>query len=162
MPQPSTRQHMIRDARFSDDELYRYWLIREWDHTLPKLAWCGLNPSIASHLIDDQTIRREIDFSAMWGYGGLIKVNLFGLVSTNPAELVRFRDPIGSENDDYLWALTDGTDVIACWGGGVIAHRLRRDRTTWHLGLTKTGQPRHPSRLARSTERTRWLTRDAA
>jgi hypothetical protein len=159
--------NMIRDARFADDAPYRYWLTRTWERRRPILGWCGLNPSTAGAVRDDQTIRRVVDFSDVWGYGGVVMLNLFALITTNPARLVQHADPIGPENDEYLWALTDGIDVIACWGGGVpdywrpraraIAHRLRRERTTFHLGLTKAGEPRHPSRLARSTERTRWL-----
>ena len=58
----------------------------------------GAEPSKADHEIDDPTIRREINFTVDWGYGGLIKVNLFGLRATDPKELKRHPDPVGAEN----------------------------------------------------------------
>jgi hypothetical protein len=158
-------RRMRGEARF--DGPYRYWLLREWDTELPMAAWCGLNPSTAGATRNDQTIRRVVDFSDRAGYGRLIMLNLFALISTNPAALVRHADPIGPDNDQFLWKLTEGIDVVACWGGSVptywqarahaIAYSLRRDRICYTLGLTRTGQPLHPSRLASTTPLARWL-----
>src|ERR1700730_4474366 len=49
-----------RGAHISDCGTYRYRLWREWDRSLPTLAFLMLNPSTADHLTDDPTITRLI------------------------------------------------------------------------------------------------------
>lgn len=143
----------IRDARFSDDRLYRYTLTRTWDESKMTVAFVGLNPSTADETADDPTIRRCVRFARDWGYGGIIMVNLFALRSTDPKALIGHADPVGPDND---WVLrnvhTHASLVVAAWG----AHRAARDRADAAvaellvhgsfavLDLTKDGHPRHP------------------
>lgn len=67
---------MITDAYLSPDRLYRYWLFRQWDDTLPVNCTCGINPSTADERDNDPTIRKDIGFSARQGFGGLLKLNV--------------------------------------------------------------------------------------
>lgn len=156
-----------RDAFISDDQRYRYSLTRIWDASGPIIAWVGLNPSTADHRIDDPTIRREMAFSRRWGYGGMIKVNMFGLRSANPHALTMVDDPIGPLNEATLWGETHGLVVIAAWGGSApldhherimtLAWRLRDERSTHVLGFTKGGLfPRHPLYVRADTDPTAW------
>lgn len=159
---------VTRTAVLSDDKLYRYALTRTWDPDLPVLAWCGLNPSTADHMVDDNTIGKERTFSTLWGYGGLVKVNMFGLRATKPITLVGHRDPIGPDNDAALWTLTEGLPIVAAWGASVpdywqpraraIGYRMRQERDVYHLGLTKDGFPRHPLYIKGDTPLTRWVS----
>ena len=45
-------------AHFSDCEQYRYWLRRDWDASLPAIAFLMLNPSTADEVVNDPTIER--------------------------------------------------------------------------------------------------------
>lgn len=154
-------------AIFSDDRSYRYWLKRpvynERFITNPDGGRClfiMLNPSKADEWIYDNTVTRCKDFAIRWGYGTLIVVNIFALVSTDPKELYKCRDPIGSANDRYILDEAKKADLrIAAWGNhGAIDERGDRVlRMLWNqdlsihsLGMTGKGQPKHPLRLSKT------------
>jgi hypothetical protein len=158
-----------RDAIISDCGRYRYRLSRVWDECDPVLVWVMVNPSTADALTDDPTIRRCISFARDWGYGGIVVVNLFALRATDPAALNTFapNDPIGPLNNDHLLEAVAGEDVVCAWGASIPDYWRHRPRGVvelmrqhgahlHHLGLTKSGQPRHPLYLAGNTERTEW------
>lgn len=145
-------------AHISPCGLYRYWLSRQWDLTIPPLLIVMLNPSIADAEIDDPTIRRCIAFARANGFGGIVVVNLFAYRATEPASLRTVVDPIGPENDARIRTLFEDAiemklPVLAAWG----AHGGFQNRDTEVrlmalelgvelvcLGTTKSGQPRHP------------------
>lgn len=150
-------------AKFSDDRVFRYLLWRIWDRTKPMVFLCGLNPSVAAEVRTDPTITKETEFARRWGCGGLLKGNLYGFVSTDPAGLWTAPDPVGPENSESLraavkrcatavvaWGATDGpakADRIVTALTAIRASGLR----AWCLGYTADGSPRHPSRIAYST-----------
>ena len=140
----------------------RYLLWRTWDLDRPRLLWVLLNPSTADERADDPTVRRCAGFSRAWGYGGLELVNLFALRAADPRELQRATDPVGRETDRYIAAAaTRAVGIIAAWGER--GRYQQRDRAvcallTRHavdvprcLGTTRSGCPRHPLYVARST-----------
>lgn len=148
---------------------HRFVLWRIWESRDAKpLVVIGLNPSTATHLVDDPTIRRCIGFARAWGYGGLVMLNLFSLRSTDPAAL-DYRNPRtpvvqnwpesvtgGPEHDSYLKFFTApdrAGAVLAAWGNhGWIAGRCaivedmleREGVTLLALGITKQDRPLHP------------------
>lgn len=65
---------------------HRWWLKRAWGPG-PAIGWVGLNPSTADGARDDPTMLAEMGFSFRWGYGSLIKVNLYPLITPYPADL---------------------------------------------------------------------------
>ena len=147
-------------AHISTCGLYRWKLWRGWRRNWRDSAvvWVLLNPSTADAYEDDHTIRRCISFSKAWGAGGMIVVNLFAFRATDPKDLIRAADPVGSRNDEYLFdAAGDGWNrqplVVAAWGAHDFAQSraatVYRRLTTdwWCLGTTKNGHPRHPSRV---------------
>lgn len=159
-------------AWLSDDLTYRYRLGRRWSEDGPLDVWVMLNPSTADAEQDDPTIRRCKGFSALWGAGGIVVVNLFALRSTDPAALARHPDPIGPANDDNIAqvaarAQEDGGRVIAAWGAHPMAgprarivHRVISEHATvFCLGGTKAGAPRHPLYVRSSTALTAWTPR---
>ena len=77
---------MERAADISSDGLYRWTLRRRWGDG-DDVVWVMLNPSTADANKDDPTLRRIIQFSDGWGYGGLLVVNLLPFRSSNPAEV---------------------------------------------------------------------------
>lgn len=78
-------------------------------------------------------------------------VNLFGLRSTRPAALRSSDDPVGPGNDHWLDRAVLASDIaVAAWGNhGALSGRsaLVRSRFAgrlWALGLTLSGEPKHP------------------
>lgn len=149
---------------------YRYSLRRSWGEGAYQVL-VMLNPSTADATTDDPTIRRCIGFAQRDGFGGLIVLNLFALRATDPHELQWHADPIGPRNDAILEQvlLTQrllGQPVLAAWGASGPSGLAKRvadvkalvpDVHWQHLGLTKTGQPRHPLYLRADTERQDWI-----
>lgn len=133
---------------------WRYRLIRRWDEGLPMVCWIMLNPSTAGHERNDPTIRRCIEFSKRWGFGGMMTGNLFALRATDPAELKRNSDPVGSYNDHHLADMSRKCAVTVCaWGShpmvngraAEVLHLLADIGTEVRcLGRTKIGRPKHP------------------
>ena len=158
-----------RGAYFSRCGLYRYLLWR----TIPRareeagtIAWLMLNPSTADANADDPTIRRCLGFSRAWGYRRLLVVNLFALRATQPAVLARARSPVGKENDRAIIVAAGAADLMVCaWGvhGSLRerdqeVHALLNNAGTElrHVGVTRSGHPRHPLYLRASVRPMRW------
>lgn len=146
---------MRKDAFIDATEQYRYWLLREWDSSLPKMAFIMLNPSTADANVDDATIRRCINFAKSSDYGSIQVVNLFAYRATQPERLKeKDIDPIGEQNDDYIIDTCSSSDIIiAAWGvNGTLQSRAAKVErligiNTYDLhclGTSKDGYPRHP------------------
>lgn len=140
---------------------YRYRLWRRWRASGPVVAFVMLNPSTADAERDDPTIRRCTGFARAWGFAAMTVVNLFALRATDPARLRRARDPVGPDNDRHIAAAAAGSDaVVLAWGNhGALGGRdravldlLAGSRPSC-LGVTGSGQPRHPLYLRRATRR---------
>jgi hypothetical protein len=157
------------NARLSVDGRYRYYLTRYWDRVedpSERVTWVMLNPSTADANIDDQTIKRCKHYSRFWGYKGLAVVNIFALRATQPTQLVGDSDPIGPCNDEHIryWLELSGL-VMAAWGASWPKQHARRVADVVQmlapydphcLGVTKTGQPWHPSRLGNELRPQEW------
>nr|WSZ21194.1 DUF1643 domain-containing protein [Streptomyces canus] len=138
----------------SRERAYRYLLTRIWDTSRPPVVFLMLNPSTADALEDDPTIRRCTGFARRHGAGGLVVVNLFGLRSTDPRALRHHPDPVGPLNDAFIRQATSGASlVVAAWGAAGVEHGRSasvskalavRGVALRCLGMTSTGQPRHP------------------
>lgn len=156
------------DAFFSPCRVWRYWLRRVWDWTLPILCCVGLNPSKADEKKNDPTISRLIKFAKLWGYGGIVMLNLFGFRATQPDDMWKFQragnDPIGADNNNIILEQTVTTNaqgiveprtVLCAWGKFPMA--LGRDLAIYKalttrntpnpllcLGTSSGGYPKHP------------------
>ena len=146
------------DAFFSEDRTYRYGLWRIWDKSMPKILFIGLNPSTATEIKNDPTIRRCMCYAKDWGYGGYIMGNIFAFRSTDPINLKKINDPIGSENDFWLKKLHDEADLtIGAWGNhGKLLNRsnavLNLIPNIYCLKITKQGYPSHPLYLPKNLQ----------
>jgi hypothetical protein len=158
------------------DNIYRYELRRIWDDKLPLLVVCMLNPSTADHQSNDPTILTLIHFAKLWGYGGLLIVNLFAFRSSSPAAMFKAEDPIGLRNGDYLhlailYARDNGARMLAAWGNDgnerafwTIERALNLGVELISLGTTQSGAPKHPMarglhRIARDQQPIVWRSR---
>jgi hypothetical protein len=141
-----------------DRAIYRYLLERHWDPFLPTALWIMLNPSTATAMDDDATIRRVRSYSQAAGAGAFQVLNLFALRAKDPAALAAHPDPVGEDNDQLIawFARHHRGPVIVAWGahGKHVPDRVDRvlnllgDLPLQCLGLTQDGHPRHPGRLA--------------
>ncbi|PDT27727.1 hypothetical protein CO660_20440 [Rhizobium sp. L9] len=159
------KTEMRMSAAISDCTLYRDELRRVWDAGKPILVVCMLNPSDADHRRNDPTVLVLIWFAKLWGYGGILIVNLHAWRSPSPKEMMKARDSIGPRCDNFIdhaliIARHQNTPVLAAWGNG--GDYLSRDTWFKHrarqqlvdivcLGLTKDGFPKHP--MARGQHR---------
>lgn len=162
------------DAEISDDKVYRYWLMRQWDTSLPLGAFCSLNPSTADARDDDPTIRKDIGFAKLWGWGGFFKFNLFPYRSTDPKSLWAADDPVGPRGDEMIqrMATQNYANVVAAWGAQKHPRftarvsrvlQLLADVPLWCIGEpTKDGHPRHPLYMPYSAPLKLWRSVGAA
>ena len=106
-------EHNLKtDAIFSVCRKYRYALWRSWDESKPYVMIIGLNPSTADETKDDPTITRCINFAKSWGYGGVCVTNLFAYRATVPSDMKASNEPIGTENDAWLYKLAREAAII--------------------------------------------------
>lgn len=123
-----TREHLsldgvLRRAWYSECEAYRYALLIQWDATRKPKCFIGLNPSTATELEDDPTIRRCIDYARRWDRGGLLMLNASAYRATDPKVMLAYKgDQIGPENtiaflERMIVELETGPPVAA-WGTG--------------------------------------------
>lgn len=154
-------------ATISDDGRYRYRLTRRWADRGAAgdgLLWVMLNPSTADADRNDATLRRCLGFSRDWGFASLTVVNLYALISTDPAGLWKAEDPVGPDNDAMIaLAAQEAQAIVVAWGNN--APHPGRTRTVIDilransfyaqrlhcLGKTAEDHPRHPVRLPAAT-----------
>lgn len=144
--------YIENDAIFSDCGRYRYLLRRTWDQAKPRALFVMLNPSTANANRDDPTIRSCVRLVKALGYGSVEVVNLFGLISADPGELLKASDPIGPGNEHAVQAaVTRCAVVILAWGAFQIAAERSQFFCEWIravqpqcFGKTKAGAPKHP------------------
>jgi hypothetical protein len=164
-------------AMLSHDRVYRYTHGRSWGKSAYRhlfrpsgVTFIMLNPSTADATADDPTIRRCVGFAKRLGFETLTVVNLFALRATDPAELSKWIDPVGPENDACIRESCDPNAcelVIPAWGAAQRRHfhrvnevlRIVTDechRKLSVLGTTKFGEPRHPLYLPKDAELRTW------
>ena len=157
-------------AEISDCGRYRYSLVRAWnlERRRHRVAWVMLNPSTADASHDDATLKACLDFSRRWRAGSLEVVNLFAYRSFQPDDLLTVDDPVGPDNEQYVYeACHTANLVVFAWGAWPTHHPNVRGvdavRIAWQLGkaplcvgLTAGGQPRHPLYMKRDTPLAKW------
>ncbi|MGG6270258.1 DUF1643 domain-containing protein [Leptolyngbya sp. AN03gr2] len=151
-------------AIFDSSGNYRYALWRSWNNS-PRVGFVMLNPNQADAELNDPTIRRCIGFASSWGFGGLEVVNLFAYRAKTPQLLKQAVEPIGKDNDRYLFTLSERVNlIILAWGNwGRFGGRHRevlpffQTENIYTLGVTKLGHPKHPLYLRRDSDRIRWV-----
>lgn len=140
-------------AVISECGKYRFRLWRNWDSSKPKVLFIMLNPSTADHFNNDPTIRRCISFAKSWGYGGIMVGNLDPMISTDPKKLKRDLDEetyrVFDKNMQAVMAMSfEAKKIILAWGN---PPKHVNTASFWtlvggvsYLGLTKSGEPKHP------------------
>lgn len=162
-------------ASLSQCGTYRWKLERWWGEGKRHVVFVMCNPSTANGMSNDPTLLVCIHFAKLWGYDGLIVVNLFPFRSPHPAVCRAWyehwdkrsawdvRDAIQSNTILVAETAKAADLVVAAWGcipwsDGIEEHILEEIMDgcePWPsihcLGLTKDGHPKHP--LARGHHR---------
>ncbi len=171
----NSSNYFSSEDSFSSCRLYRWFLKYELSKSKKTLLFIGLNPSKASSLYLDPTLRRLLTFADLWDYGSLIVTNLFARVSSSPSLMSRCSDPIGCKNNQILldfssqWSDDPDCDLWIGWGNhGCLLNRnlevlkllqenlrIRIQRYPLACGLlaigvTKKGHPCHPLYVSRN------------
>lgn len=142
------------EAVYSPDLRHRYLLTRRWGTGGTTATFIMLNPSTATAQEDDPTIRRCIGYARDWGHSELVVVNLFAYRATKPMALREADDMVGPRNDYMLLRVCQPEWLtVAAWGafgnlngrGQQVADMLTDAGVDLScLGVTASGQPRHP------------------
>jgi hypothetical protein len=132
---------------------------------LKPLVVVGLNPSTATDIQPDMTIRKIQRIATDNGYDSFVVANLYPVRSTVIEELPEkpSREAYRQNFDviESLVARLENPCVWAAWSQGVLVRdylqqarddlilRLAKHPVTWlrYGPLTKSGHPRHPSRV---------------
>lgn len=158
-----TRGDEKSGALFSEDLTMRYKLWRRWDDG-PVLAVIGLNPSTADEAKSDPTVGKCVRHAVHWGLNGLMMLNIFPYRQTDPYAMKKainmlsradWIDSISANRkyiaDEVFTIEGQGGAILAAWGNHGSFHnesdQTRRLLDGHHvacLGITQSGQPRHP------------------
>lgn len=161
------RPGTLGGAEFVGDNMeHRLYLMRDWaagEIDAPYALSIGMNPSMANHLMDDLTVRKDQIFTEQFGLRRMFKGNVGSYRCTDPAGLTA-RGVVVShpENLPMIRRLAADAALIFVATGRVpdvlVPHArtmfraLKQDgRRLMCLGLTRDGWPKHSSRLAYST-----------
>lgn len=163
-----------RLVRFSDCEKYRYLLQIVWDESLSRAQFIGLNPSTATEMEDDPTIRRIKGFARDWGMGGVMMTNLFAWRDKSPSAMKAQTNPIGEEGKFFTMAgfeFSNANDLelyttrircaiaVAVWGthGSYLYRAAKVKQFITNLSclrMTSKGFPEHPLYLPKELKPT--------
>lgn len=145
---------MIREAKISIDKKERYSLKREWDKSKNKILYIMLNPSLADDNNDDPTIRRLINFSKKFNYGGFLVGNIYSTISPNPKEVDK-SDGISDKNlVELLKLINQVEEIVYAWGNNAYEPEFLKDLVSNPkcFGKNLNGTPKHPLYLPSSSK----------
>ncbi|MFR9543378.1 MAG: DUF1643 domain-containing protein [Rikenellaceae bacterium] len=125
----------------------------------------GVNPSIANAYRSDPTIRRVQGYAERNGFDGFVMLNVYPLIETDPKRLPdTFNKKLHEENIEQIRQAiyVDHPTILVAFGNTIntrpylkdcfrdIVEAISNKPITWkQIGaLTKSGNPRHPSRGA--------------
>lgn len=140
-----------------DEPEFRHLLVWRWNSELPILYVVMLNPSVARAFVDDQTMKKVIQFARQNGFGGVAVANLCDWRSTDQTEAKKRGWPKSRHCAAILRAFIEDVPadeqrtVLLAWGNGGpplagwLTGRKRAATVRFvTLGITKKGCPEHP------------------
>ena len=137
---------MIREAEFSIDKKERYSLKREWDKSKNKILYIMLNPSFADDKDDDPTIRRLINFTKKFNYGGFLVGNIFTTITPNPKELDKSKGMSDKNFEELIKLINKVDQIVYAWGSSIEEPQLLKKLVLSPkcFGKNVNGTPKHP------------------
>ena len=145
---------MIRGAEFSIDKKERYSLKREWDKSKNKILYIMLNPSLADDKNDDPTIRRLINFTKKFNYGGFLVGNIFTTITPNPKELDKSKGMSDKNFEELIKLINKVDQIVYAWGSSIEEPQLLKKLVLSPkcFGKNFNGTPKHPLYLPSQTK----------
>ena len=145
---------MIREAEFSIDKKERYSLKREWDKSKNKILYIMLNPSFADDKDDDPTIRRLINFTKKFNYGGFLVGNIFTTITPNPKELDKSKGMSDKNFEELIKLINKVDQIVYAWGSSIEEPQLLKKLVLNPkcFGKNLNGTPKHPLYLPSQTK----------
>ena len=145
---------MIREAEFSIDKKERYSLNREWDNSKNKILYIMLNPSLADDKNDDPTIRRLINFTKKFNYGGFLVGNIFTTITPNPKELDKSKGMSDKNFEELIKLINKVDQIVYAWGSSIEEPQLLKKLVLSPkcFGKNFNGTPKHPLYLPSQTK----------
>jgi len=145
---------MIRRAEFSIDKKERYSLKREWDNSKNKILYIMLNPSLADDKNDDPTIRRLINFTKKFNYGGFLVGNIFTTITPNPKELDKSKGMSDKNFEELIKLINKVDQIVYAWGSSIEEPQLLKKLVLSPkcFGKNFNGTPKHPLYLPSQTK----------
>ena len=152
-------------ALFSENRKHRFALWRIWDRSLPLVMFIGLNPSKADEVDPDPTIKSVGRIAKHNGYGGIVMMNCWTFVSTDPDGIMH-NEMSDTWNDNYMTMLSSRCkDVVFAWGAFKVVKEKGRDKELTEmfpkakaLRINKDGSPMHPLYCKTKTTLVNWMT----
>ncbi len=174
-PEPDRTQKMVFDpplsgAEFSECRLWRYTLWRRFKMVGPTIVACGLNPSKAGEVDNDNTVTRVCNFAKREGAAIVWMTNVIPYCETSPKKMRAAIKAMGEEEYEkhakinyakVLEVASKADRVIMCCGNGgefmgaaqmMIDHLQLACIDLECFGLTKLGFCRHPLYLRGDTK----------
>ena len=147
---------MIREASFSIDKKERYSLAREWDKSKNKILYIMLNPSKADDKKDDPTIRRLINFTKKFNYGGFLVGNIFTKITPNPKEIDKSKGISGRNLEELLKLINTVDQIVYAWGNTIEEPQFLKELVLSPkcFGKNFNGTPKHPLYLPKNSKLT--------
>ena len=145
---------MIREAKFCEAKKNRYFLKREWDSSKGLLLYIMLNPSVADDKNDDPTIRRLINFTKKFNYGGFLVSNIFTKITSNPKKLDKSRGMTKTNFEKLLKLINKVDQIVYAWGNSVEEPKILKDLISNPkcFGKNYNGTPKHPLYLPKNSK----------
>ena len=145
---------MIREAKFCEAKKNRYFLKREWDSSKGLLLYIMLNPSMADDKNDDPTIRRLINFTKKFNYGGFLVSNIFTKITSNPKKLDKSRGMTKTNFEKLLKLINKVDQIVYAWGNSVEEPKILKDLISNPkcFGKNYNGTPKHPLYLQKNSK----------
>ena len=111
-----------RNCLISANKLYRWSLSYKISKSKKEIIFIGLNPSLSDAVFLDNTTKKIIKISKNNNYGKVKLINLFALISSNPARLLNHKNPVGYLNNNHIfknlkyWSENKNCDLWMGWG----------------------------------------------
>ena len=122
-----------RNCLISANKIYRWSLSYKISKSKKEIIFIGLNPSLSDTVFLDNTTKKIIKISKNNNYGKVKLINLFALISSNPARLFNHKNPVGYLNNNHIfknlkhWSENKNCDLWLGWGNkGKFLNRNKR------------------------------------
>ncbi len=142
----SIKNKILRKAKFSIDNKHRYELSRHWDLSKSDILFIMLNPSIASENIDDPTIKRLINFTKEFNYGGFFVANLFTYITPYSKTLDTSSGLTKLNLKTIKNFVNKAEEVVYAWGNSIKEPEELKNlvENPKCFGRNLNGTPKHP------------------